>query len=86
MTDIAEEKINNTLEVRKHNSTRKKVIIFTNFTDTLNKIHDHFKKSSVKLDGKMSKIQRQHSVDEFQNSIKVFVGNLSAQCWYHIDI
>ena len=55
---IAEEKINNTLEIAENIIQQgKKVIIFTNFTDTLNKIHDHFKKSSVKLDGKMSKIQ-----------------------------
>lgn len=78
---IAEEKINNTIEVAENILNQgKKVIIFTNFTDTLNKINDHFGKKSVKLDGKMSKTSRQHSVDEFQNNDKVtvFVGNLKA--------
>ena len=58
----------------------KKVIVFTNFTNTLNKIADHFGKSAVRLDGSTSKIQRQHSVDQFQENdkIKVFVGNLQA--------
>jgi len=78
---IAESKISNTIEIAENIIEQgKKVIIFTNFTDTLNQINDHFGKKSVKLDGKMSKVQRQHSVDEFQNNekIKVFVGNLKA--------
>jgi len=78
---IAESKIQDTIEIAENIIEQgKKVIIFTNFTDTLNKINDHFGKSSVKLDGKMSKPQRQNSVDEFQNNdkIKVFVGNLKA--------
>ncbi len=78
---IAESKIKNTIEVAQNIIDQgKKVIIFTNFTDTLNKITDHFGKSAVKLDGKMSKPQRQNSVDEFQNNekINVFVGNLKA--------
>jgi SWI/SNF-related matrix-associated actin-dependent regulator 1 of chromatin subfamily A len=35
---------------------------------------------AVRVDGSCSKIQRQHSVDEFQNNekIKVFVGNIKA--------
>jgi SNF2 family DNA or RNA helicase len=78
---IAEEKIKDTIELAQNIIDQgKKVIIFTNFTDTLNKLTDAFPKVSVKLDGKMSKPQRQHSVDEFQNNdkIKVFVGNLKA--------
>ena len=78
---IAESKIKDTIELAQNIIDQgKKVIIFTNFTDTLNKIVDHFGKSAVKLDGKMSKPQRQHSVDEFQNNekINVFVGNLKA--------
>ena len=78
---IAEEKIKDTIELAQNIIDQgKKVIIFTNFTDTLNKITDAFPKVSVKLDGKMSKPQRQHSVDEFQNNdkIRVFVGNLKA--------
>lgn len=78
---IAEGKIKDTIELAQNIIDQgKKVIIFTNFTDTLNKLTDAFPKVSVKLDGKMSKPQRQHSVDEFQNNdkIKVFVGNLKA--------
>jgi len=78
---IAEEKIENTIEVAENIIEQgKKVIIFTNFTDTLNKIKAHFGKSAVALDGKMSKPQRQNSVDEFQENdkVKVFVGNLKA--------
>ena len=78
---IAEGKIKDTIELAQNIIDQgKKVIIFTNFTDTLNKLTDAFPTSSVKLDGKMSKPQRQHSVDEFQNNdkIKVFVGNLKA--------
>jgi len=78
---IADEKIKDTIEIAQNIIDQgKKVIIFTNFTDTLNKITEHFGKCAVKLDGKMSKPQRQHSVDEFQNNekITVFVGNLKA--------
>ena len=78
---IAENKIQDTIEIAENIIEQgKKVIIFTNFTDTLNRITSHFGKSAVKLDGKMSKPQRQHSVDEFQNNekVKVFVGNLKA--------
>ena len=78
---IAEEKVNDTIEIAENIIEQgKKVIIFTNFTDTLNKIKSHFGKSAVALDGKMSKPQRQYSVDQFQENdkIKVFVGNLKA--------
>ena len=78
---IAEGKIKDTIELAQNIIDQgKKVIIFTNFTNTLNQIADHFGKSAVRLDGKMSKPQRQHSVDEFQNNekITVFVGNLKA--------
>jgi SWI/SNF-related matrix-associated actin-dependent regulator 1 of chromatin subfamily A len=58
----------------------KKVIIFCNFTNSLNKILEHFGKTAVKLDGSMSKTERQFSVDQFQENekIKVFVGNIKA--------
>ena len=78
---IAEEKVKDTIEIAENIIEQgKKVIIFTNFTDTLNKIKSHFGKSAVALDGKMSKPARQHSVDEFQNNenVTVFVGNLKA--------
>ena len=78
---IAEEKINDTIELAENIIEQgKKVIIFTNFTDTLNKIADHFGKQAVRLDGSTSKPQRQHAVDQFQENdkINVFVGNLKA--------
>jgi SWI/SNF-related matrix-associated actin-dependent regulator 1 of chromatin subfamily A len=78
---IAEEKINDTIELAQNIIDQdKKVIIFTNFTDTLNKIADHFGKQAVRLDGSTSKPQRQYAVDQFQENdkIKVFVGNLKA--------
>jgi hypothetical protein len=78
---IAQEKIKNTIELAENIIEQgKKVIIFTNFTETLNTIVSHFGKSAVKLDGSMSKTQRQYSVDQFQENekITVFVGNLKA--------
>ncbi len=78
---IAQEKIKNTIELAENIIEQgKKVIIFTNFTDTLNEIYNHFGKSAVYLDGSCSKFHRQNAVDEFQtnNKIKVFVGNLKA--------
>jgi SWI/SNF-related matrix-associated actin-dependent regulator 1 of chromatin subfamily A len=78
---IAEEKIKNTCELAENIIEQgKKVIIFTNFTDTLNQIKEHFGKSAVKLDGSMSKHERQFAVDQFQENekITVFVGNLKA--------
>jgi len=78
---IADEKIKNTIELAENIIEQgKKVIIFTNFTDSLNKISEHFGKISVKLDGSTSKPNRQHAVDQFQENdkIKVFVGNTLA--------
>ena len=78
---IAEEKINNTIELAENIlEQNKKVIIFTNFTETLNRIADHFGKQAVRLDGSTSKPQRQYVVDQFQDNekIKVFVGNMVA--------
>jgi SWI/SNF-related matrix-associated actin-dependent regulator 1 of chromatin subfamily A len=78
---IAEEKIANTIEIAENIiSQDKKVIIFTNFTETLQKIHEHFGKQSVYLDGSCTKPQRQYAVDQFQENdkIKVFVGNIKA--------
>ena len=78
---IANEKVKQTIEfVENIIEQGKKVIIFTNFTDTLQLIHNHFGKESVYLDGSCNKIQRQFAVDQFQDNekIKVFVGNLKA--------
>ena len=78
---IADEKISQTIELAENIIEQdKKVIIFCNFTDSLNKITEHFGKAAVKLDGSMSKVERQFSVDQFQENdkVKVFVGNIKA--------
>ena len=78
---IADEKIAQTIELAENIIEQdKKVIIFCNFTDSLNKITEHFGKTAVKLDGSMSKPERQNSVDQFQDNpkVKVFVGNIKA--------
>jgi len=78
---IADEKTNQTIELAENILEQgKKVIIFCNFTNSLNKICEHFGKSAVKLDGSMSKPERQLAVDQFQENekITVFVGNIKA--------
>jgi len=78
---IADEKIKETIELAENILEQdKKVIIFCNFTDSLNKITEHFGKAAVKLDGSMSQHERQYSVDQFQENpkVKVFVGNIRA--------
>ena len=58
----------------------KKVIVFTNFTMTLDMLHEKYKKNSVVVDGRMSKDRRQESVDRFQteDKVKIFIGNIKA--------
>lgn len=78
---IAIEKVDYTCElVDKFLELDKKVIIFTNFTASLDMLHEKYKKNSVILDGRMSKEKRQESVDKFQNNdkVKVFISNIKA--------
>ena len=78
---IANEKVKQTIEFAENIMDQgKKVIIFTNFTDTLQSIYQHFGKQAVYLDGSCSNSVRQQAVDAFQNDdkVKVFVGNLKA--------
>jgi SWI/SNF-related matrix-associated actin-dependent regulator 1 of chromatin subfamily A len=78
---IAIEKVEHTCElIDKVLEQGKKVIVFTNFTMSLDMLHEKYKKKSVVLDGRMSKIARQESVDRFQNEdkIKIFIGNIKA--------
>ena len=78
---IAYEKIPYTCElIDKCLEQGKKVIVFTNFTMSLDMIHEKYKKNSVTLDGRMSKDKRQNSVDRFQtdDKIRVFIGNIKA--------
>jgi SWI/SNF-related matrix-associated actin-dependent regulator 1 of chromatin subfamily A len=78
---IAYEKIPYTCElIDKCLEQGKKVIVFTNFTMSLDMLHEKYKKVSVTLDGRMNKDKRQENVDRFQNEdkIKVFIGNIKA--------
>lgn len=78
---IAKEKINSTIEIIDNILEQdKKVIVFTNFTETLQMVYSHYHKNAVYLDGSCSPKQRQDSVDKFQNddNVKVFVGNMKA--------
>lgn len=78
---IAIEKVDHTCEIIDRVLEQgKKVIVFTNFTMSLDMIHEKYKKKSVVLDGRMSKDKRQISVDRFQNDdkIKIFIGNIKA--------
>lgn len=78
---IAQEKVNYTCElIDKFLEQDKKVIVFTNFTSSLEMIHEKYKKNSVILDGRMNKVKRQESVDRFQDEkkIKVFIANIKA--------
>jgi len=78
---IAQEKVSSTIELCENIIEQdKKVIVFTNFTKTLEMILEHFGKKAVRLDGSMNQRERQESVDKFQNddTIKIFVGNIKA--------
>ena len=78
---IAEEKTKATIELCENIIEQgKKVIVFTNFTKSLEMILQHFGKSAVRLDGQMSQKERQTSVDRFQNEegVTIFVGNIKA--------
>jgi SWI/SNF-related matrix-associated actin-dependent regulator 1 of chromatin subfamily A len=78
---IAQEKVNYTCElIDKFLDQNKKVIVFTNFTSSLEMLHEKYKKNSVVLDGRMSKIKRQDSIDRFQDDkkIKIFISNIIA--------
>jgi SWI/SNF-related matrix-associated actin-dependent regulator 1 of chromatin subfamily A len=78
---IAEEKVSSTIELCENIIEQgKKVIVFTNFTKTLEMILEHFGKKAVRLDGSMTQRDRQDSVDKFQTdeNVMVFVGNIKA--------
>lgn len=78
---IAMEAIPETIEIAENAlEMGKKVIIFTNFTDELLELADHFGKKCVTHYGPMSEREKQRSVDNFQNnpSIRVFIGNIKS--------
>ncbi len=78
---IAYEKVPYTCEIiDKCLDQGKKVIVFTNFTMSLDMLHEKYKKNSVILNGSMSKEKKQESVDRFQNEdkVKIFISNIVA--------
>lgn len=78
---IAREKVPYTCElIDKFLELDKKVIVFTNFTDTLEMIKEKYSKNCVVVNGSTSKMKRQEAVDRFQTDpkIKVFIGNIIA--------
>jgi SWI/SNF-related matrix-associated actin-dependent regulator 1 of chromatin subfamily A len=78
---IAMQAIPNTIElVENALEYGEKVIIFTNFTDELMELHEKFGKQSVIHYGGMNNIEKQSSVDRFQNddNVKIFIGNIKS--------
>ena len=78
---IAQEAIPYTIEMIENAiEMGRKVIVFTSFTDELEMISNHFGKLAVKHNGLMTTLQKQKSVDSFQNNdkVKVFVGNIKS--------
>jgi SNF2 family DNA or RNA helicase len=78
---IAREKVPYTCElIDKFLELDKKVIVFTNFTDTLEMIKEKYSKHCVVVDGRTPKLKRQEAVDRFQQDpkVKVFIGNIIA--------
>ena len=58
----------------------RKVIIFTSFTEEIEILQHHFGKLAVKHNGPMTSLQKQRSVDAFQQNpkVKVFIGNIKS--------
>jgi len=78
---LAFEKIPYTCElIDKALDQDKKILVFTNFTMTLDMLHEKYKKNSVVLDGRMTANQKEASKEKFQNDpkIKVFILNIIA--------
>jgi SWI/SNF-related matrix-associated actin-dependent regulator 1 of chromatin subfamily A len=57
-----------------------KVIIFAQYLESIHKLKDYFGDQAVVLTGEMSKAEKQHSIDQFQENedIKIFLGTLKA--------
>ena len=78
---ISYEKIPYTCElIDKALEHNKKVLVFTNFTMTLDMLHEKYKKNSVILDGRMTKEKKEEAKEKFQTDpkIKVFILNIIA--------
>jgi SWI/SNF-related matrix-associated actin-dependent regulator 1 of chromatin subfamily A len=83
---IAYEKIPYTCElIDKVLDQDKKVLVFTNFTMTIDMLHEKYLKNSVVLDGRMTKEQKERAKEKFQEDpkIKVFFLNIIAGGFGH---
>jgi len=78
---IAMEAIPHTIELAESAIEQdQKVVIFTNFTDELLELQEHFGKECVVHYGPLSQKEKQASVDNFMTNpkIKVFIGNIKS--------
>lgn len=78
---IAIEKVQYTCElVDKFLEQNKKVLVFTNYTMSLEMLQEKYGNKCVVVDGRMTKVQKQKSIDRFQTEkkIKVFIANIKA--------
>jgi SWI/SNF-related matrix-associated actin-dependent regulator 1 of chromatin subfamily A len=78
---VAMEAIPQTIEMAENIIDQEnKLIIFTNFTDELLELANHFKDKAVLHYGDMSDKEKQKSVDRFQNDdkVRVFIGNIKS--------
>ena len=78
---IAIEKVQYTCElIDKFLEQNKKVLVFTNYTMSLEMLQEKYAKKCVVVDGRMTKNQKQDNIDRFQKEkkIKVFIANIKA--------
>lgn len=78
---LANEKLPITIEIAENAiESGKKILIFTSFTEPIDKLMDHFGKRAVRFDGKMSNKEREISKEKFKTDekVKVFIGNIIA--------
>ena len=57
-----------------------KVVVFAHHQDVVNQLLEKFRDTAVKFDGTMNSLERQMSVDKFQNDpkVKLFIGSITA--------
>lgn len=80
-TLLSYDKVEHTIKVAEEiMEMGKKVIIFSCFTDSITRIHEHFGKSSLLIDGSVTKAKREAAVELFQTDSKktVLCGNIIA--------
>lgn len=78
---LANEKLPLTIEIAENAiESGKKVLIFTSFTEPVNKLMEYFKERAVRFDGKMSNKEREVAKEKFKTdeNTKVFIGNIIA--------